>query len=310
MTPFLKRLSFHLIWMTLFTAAVLSASIAVPGIQETMLTSEAGNSGTAFRIPEFANHDNKQWDALHLGSSTCYRSLDPRVFSNEGLNTFNLCSSSQTFFNSYFILNWALEQGHTARCVTLDLQPTNWGEKGLESTRDFIINNDLVGDVGFQKMAWASQDPFSILLAFYFQWKRRYSTISKEQLVKETYQEGGFVESHLGALDTIECQPRQAILNRSNKRYLRRIQSICEANNIALIFINPPILCTPEWTMPSEFQAIPMIDGMKWELAESLEYHYDDVHLRGEGAQLYSEWLSPRLKALIPPSLANKSNEQ
>lgn len=299
MRLFLKRFGFHLIWMSLFIAAVMGASMGLTDIQEAILTSEAGNSGTAFRIPEFANHDTKKWDALHLGSSTCYRSLDPRVFSNDGLNTFNLCSSSQTFFNSYYVLKWSLDQGHTTCCVTVDLQPNNWNGNGLESTRDFVTNNDHICDAEFQKMAWASWDPFNILLAFYFQWKRRIDPIAKEQLKKETYHEGGFVESHLGPLETIKCQSQQATLSRRNKRYLRRIQSLCETHDIELILINPPILCAPEWTLPSEFETVQMIDGMDWEHAESLEYHYDDVHLRGEGAQLYSQWLSPQLKAIL-----------
>ena len=272
-----------------------------------MLTSEAGYSGTAYRIPEFTNYDAQEWDALHLGSSTCYRSLDPRVFSNDSLNTFNLCSSSQTFFNSYYILNWALERGHTAHCVTLDLQPTNWDGDGLESTRDFITNNDHVGDAEFQKMAWASWDPFNILLAFYFRLKRSFKPVIKKTREIETYHKGGFIESHVNPIKDIECKPQQATLSRRNKRYLRRIQSLCETNDIELILINPPILCAPEWTLPSEFETVQMIDGMDWEHAESLEYHYDDVHLRGKGAKLYSEWLAPKLKAHIESSSANNS---
>ena len=75
--------------------------------------------------------------------------------------------------------------------------------------------------------------------------------------------------------------------------------SLCEANSIQLILINPPILCEPNWTLPHQFDHITVIDGMNWEYSESLEYHYDDVHLRGIGAELYSRWIAPQLSRAI-----------
>ena len=124
MGPFLTRFGAHLIWMSLFIAVVMGASLKSDGIQEVMLAAEAGNSGTAFRIPEFAALDIQEWDALHLGSSTCYRSMDPHVFADYELNTFNLCSSSQTFFNSFYMMKWALDHGHSTRCITSTCNPT------------------------------------------------------------------------------------------------------------------------------------------------------------------------------------------
>ena len=296
MNPFLTRFGIHLIWMSLFIAVVMGTSLKLNGIQEFMLVTEAGHSATAFRIPEFAALGATEWDALHVGSSTCYRSMDPHVFADYDLNTFNLCSSSQTFFNSYYVLKWAFDRGHITRCVTLDLQPNNWSGNGLESTRDFVTNNDRVGDAEFQEMAWASWDPFNIILANYFRWKRKHNPVVKQQLQKETYHPGGFVESHLGPMKDIQCESQRAVLSSQNNRYLKRIMTLCEAKNIHLILINPPILCEPNWTLPIEYSHIDIIDGMEWEHAQSLEFHYDEVHLRGDGAKLYSRWIAPKVR--------------
>ena len=54
--------------------------------------------------------DEQDLDILFIGSSHCYRGFDTRIFKEEGLETFNLGSSSQTPKETNLILNKYLPQ--------------------------------------------------------------------------------------------------------------------------------------------------------------------------------------------------------
>ena len=113
------------VWLLLFLGGIAAVGIGAqlhPRL-EVMLFAKAGQSGhTIFRIPDFAEWDEKP-DLITLGSSTCYRGIDPRPFATSGLNAFNLCSSSQSCFNSKFILDWVIGQGKAPGLVLLDVYP-------------------------------------------------------------------------------------------------------------------------------------------------------------------------------------------
>ena len=63
--------------------------------------------------------------------------------------------------------------------VLIDIYPEMWRSSGMESTRDFIVNNDLAPHIEFQRMAWATRDIQTILLASYFGVTRHFSPNEK-----------------------------------------------------------------------------------------------------------------------------------
>ena len=109
-------------WLSFFFGGIVAIGLGAqlhPRL-EVMLFAKAEQYGhTIFRIPDFAERDEKP-DLIALGSSTCYRGLDPRPFAASGLDAFNLCSSSQSCFNSRFLLDWAIgqEKAPTSCCST------------------------------------------------------------------------------------------------------------------------------------------------------------------------------------------------
>ncbi|MDG2426719.1 MAG: hypothetical protein P8M07_09060, partial [Flavobacteriales bacterium] len=113
-----------------------------------------GGGSTNLRMPEFVrwSESNPLPDLLFLGSSTCYRGIDPHPFEVAGLSSFNLCSSAQPLSTSQFVLDFALEYV-TPQRIVLDLYKGVWLSDGFNSRRDFIINNNLAYADAFQEMA-------------------------------------------------------------------------------------------------------------------------------------------------------------
>ena len=46
-------------------------------------------------------------------------------------------------------------------------------------------------------------------------------------------------------------------------------------------------------------EGLPRIEGNNWPLVKVDTPYHDDHHLRGAGAELYSEWLAERVVALM-----------
>ena len=163
MNRFLTRLLWGLPALMLGVLAAACLAQLNPKL-EYILFAKGPFGSSAFRIPEYGGLTEAP-DLITLGSSTCNRSVDPRPFEVEGLTAFNLCSSSQTFFNSERLLSWSLEDGKRPEIVMLDIYPSVWGLEGIESTRDLTINHNLVHQGAFQRMAWATGDIPTILKA-------------------------------------------------------------------------------------------------------------------------------------------------
>ena len=299
----MKRFGIQLgVWLFLFLGGVVAVGLGAqlhPRL-EVMLFAKAEQYGhTIFRIPDFAERDEKP-DLITLGSSTCYRGIDPRPFAASGLNAFNLCSSSQSFFNSRFLLNWAIGQEKAPNVLLIDVYPDAWGLSGVEAARDLTINNNLAYHASFQRMAWATSDIQSILKASYFGAKRWFVPHGTIRGTRDTYVPGGFSYSHKATLDSLPpCHPDTVAMSRRQERAFKRIRLTCKEEGIQLLLVNPPQLCEEVFEKPEVMAGLPWIEGNDWPLAKVDTLYYDDHHLRGVGAELYSEWLAEQVAALI-----------
>ena len=267
---------------------------------EYILFAKGPFGSSALRIPEYSGLTEAP-DLLVLGSSTCKRSVDPRPFEQHRLVAFNLCSSSQTLFNSERLLSWSLEDGKRPETILLDIYPSVWGLEGVESARDLTINHNLVYQGAFQRMAWATGDIPTILKASYFGLKRRLVPHGEvlEGKVPFTYIPGGLSYTLMPPVDSVECVPDTCELNRTQRRAFERIRRTCEEEGIQLLLVNPPQLCEEVFEKPEVMEGLPWIEGNDWPLAKVDTLYYDDHHLRGVGAELYSEWLAGQVGALL-----------
>ena len=81
-------------------------------------------------------------DVLILGSSHAYRGFDIRIFEREGMKTFNLGSSNQTFIQTKALLEDYLDQINP-KMVIFEVYPEIFEKDGVESAVDIASNKPL-----------------------------------------------------------------------------------------------------------------------------------------------------------------------
>ena len=74
---------------------------------------------------------------------------------------------------------------------------------------------------------------------------------------------------------------------------------LCRAEKIQIFLLNPPQLCEETFEKPEVMEGLPWIEGNDWPLAKVDTLYYDDHHLRGVGAELYSEWLVDQVTEIL-----------
>ena len=255
---------------------------------------------TFFRMSDFDAADDS-FDIVTLGSSTCNRGIDPRPFAEEEMTAFNLCSSSQSFFNAEFVLDWSLNKRKKPRAILVDVYPAIWSHDGIESARDLTINHNHCFHLPFQQMAWATGDVQTILKAGYFGVKRRLCPAPGvfDSQIPFRYVPGGLSYTLMPPVDSVECAPDTVEMSSKQARAFERIRATCEKEGIQLLLVNPPQLCEEVFEKPDVMKGLPWIEGNDWPLAKVDTLYYDDHHLRGVGAELYSEWLAGEVAALL-----------
>ncbi|MCF2504700.1 DUF1574 domain-containing protein [Dyadobacter sp. CY107] len=82
----------------------------------------------------------KEVDILFLGSSHSYRGFDPRIFSQYGISSFNLGSSSQTPVQAKILLEKYYEDLRP-KIVIYEVSPMTLSNDGIESSLDLIAND-------------------------------------------------------------------------------------------------------------------------------------------------------------------------
>ena len=255
---------------------------------------------THLRITDFLESTKtRSTEIVHLGSSTCYRGIDTAPFADLDHPSFNLCSSSQTFFNSKHLLEWCIDKKTEPKAVTLDIYPGVWQLSGTESTRDLIVNHNHVNEPVFQRMAWSSGDPFNGVLAAYFGLKRAFVPLTNLPGQSDEYRTGGFTFSRRNPLSQLDCDTIYPTLSKMQSRAFQSILNTCKEERIQLLLVNPPQLCEEVFEKPKVMEGLPWIEGNDWPLAKVDSLYYDDHHLRGVGAELYSEWLAGQVLALM-----------
>ncbi len=270
-----------------------------PKVESTLFAKPGSYGYTYRRIPEFIERSRiESIDMVILGSSTCYRGIDPFYFAEVDLRSFNLCSSSQSLFNSKHLLHWSLQKGANPSAILVDVYPTMWTSSGIESCRDLTVNHDHALQAPFLRMAAETQDPFNFILALYSGIARTFRPLSFPEQA-DLYKTGGFTYSVRTPVDRLDCTSEVVTMSSKQARAFQRIRRTCEEEGIQLLLVNPPQLCEEVFERPEVMEGLPWIEGNEWPLAKVDTLYYDDHHLRGVGAELYSEWLAERVVALM-----------
>lgn len=265
----------------------------------------AVNMKTA-ELMEFSPSDTL--DFLFVGSSTCYRSIDPHALVPHGLSGFSVCSSSQILGNSAYVLDVALEYVST-RFLVVDIYPALWANDDIvnkEAARDWVVNSSTPLEGPIIDMIWATKVPYYMLISEYFQLANYigvkfvpYSTISSD-----LYKGLGFVSSEVKGIESVECDELIVEMPPEICEVLIGMISKVTHHGAETILLNTPQLCEETFDTPPCFEGVIYIDGNGWPGAKTPSNYYDDHHLVAEGAASYSIWLAEELNRLVTdPSL-------
>lgn len=297
--------SLFISWGLLWTAALNFQSI------ETYFISERSEHGAVrMKTAELMERSKSDTlDFLFLGSSTCYRGVDPHYL--HPLKGFSVCSSAQRLGNSAYILEVAFEYTAT-HYIVIDVYPKCWNDAGVvnkEAARDWVVNSSTPRSGPIIDMVISTGVPYFIAISGYF-WLADligvdyppYSKISQDH-----YKGLGFVASDVKPIESIVCDDLFVEMTDHTCEILSRMISKAALNGTQTILLNPPQLCEESFSMPTCFSDVIYIDGNDWPGAKTPTHYYDDHHLVDDGAASYSVWLSEELKKITSVSVDIKT---
>ena len=301
MNSFISRLilficSLIISWGVLWTAALNFQSV------ETRFIAERSEHGAVrMKTTELMSLSKSDTlDFLFLGSSTCYRGIDPHYL--YPLKGFSVCSSSQRIGNSSYILDVALEYTSTHYLV-IDIYPKIWADDGLvnkEAARDWAVNSSTPKRGGILEMVLATGVPYYIALSGYFLLAEHLGVDYPpcHRLEQDQYMGLGFVSSNVAPIEFVVCDDIDVEMNDETCEVLRGMIAKASLNGAQTILLNPPQLCEESFPTPACFLDVLYIDGNDWPGAKTPAYYYDDHHLVDQGAASYSAWLSKELNKI------------
>lgn len=285
---------------------VMFAAFTPPEMEASLFSNRTSEHDTYRRIPEY-----REWalkggpEILILGASTGQMGIDPTAFEAHGHPTFNLSSAMQTMEVSEALLNWSLMLGAQPEAVVLDVYPKVWPRSSLASTNDLLVNRPIPLEWPFMKLTLGSRNLKTLLNALYFHFRDQLQTSRAWAEQPHGYHRGHTHSQH--AITPIkDFNPKHFQFSEDNLRAFKRLKRQCADNGIKLILSMPPLPCKTEYTRPDAMKGLPWIAGSDWPLERVDTLYYDDHHLRGIGAELYSEWLAGQVENhLVEPALAS-----
>lgn len=258
-------------------------------------------------------------DVIFLGSSTVYSAVSPCVlYENYGITSYVLASSSQTCWDSYYVLKEALKKGNP-KMVVLDIGFLNQ----IEDYAEEVSNRKLFDYMRFSKnkieainAAKASEENLWDYMLPVLRYHERYKDLSKEDFLYAFYKpsvtHNGYiinlnVSDHLEEVATTLDTAEDYTLNARNAEYLQKIISLCNDNGISIMLVKTPSY-NAKWGNHFEadinsFAALNGINYINFDLYSdkiNLDYMTDSPdnggHLNLLGAEKYTYFLGNVLK--------------
>ncbi|MCB0704393.1 MAG: hypothetical protein KDC34_03750 [Saprospiraceae bacterium] len=273
-----------------------------PGLEKKVFSTPSFHGATSLRMPDlkaWALLDDGREKMLFLGPSTLYRGVDPGILSDAGIVAFNGGSSGQRMVNAYFLLRYVEDLGHTDILV-LDVFPMLWGKgTGVESARDLLVNNPEYPASAFARMAFASLDVRNVFLAAFYAIKRgiyNRDAIRVNPPAEDEYRGNGFVYTHDPKKKSPTPFPNTTRMTAREWRFFNRIKMLCEKQGIKLVVLIPPEVYPTKYENPFK-PGTRILNAQEAPIDSAL--FYDNHHLLGQGAELYSHWLKQQLSVIL-----------
>ncbi|WP_224994260.1 SGNH/GDSL hydrolase family protein [Cesiribacter sp. SM1] len=268
-------------------------------------------------------------DILFIGSSHVYRGFDPREFEKHGYTSFNLGSTSQTPYNSYYLLREYLPTTNP-EMVVLDLYWNMLVQDGLESTIDIISNAELESSV--VEMGLVLKNGLALNSMLINAIKRLHVPLHRLEQQKsrvDVYVKGGYTQTlHSGNTMSEEelesLEPMEFRFSDVQLAHLIKIIRMCKNRGIQLVFVVTPVTdyyknklvnyaeyASAIKTIASRHN-IPLFDYNRRADLElhSLKEFYDEDHLTQAGVKKFNRLFINDLlanKIIKPPSYKKHS---
>lgn len=239
----------------------------------------------------------RQPDILFLGSSHAYRGFDPRSFSENGISSFNLGSSSQTPIQTELLLNQYLDVIQP-KMVVFDVSPELMTMDGIESTADLISNNHI--DFSTCKMAVGTHNVkivntliYGILQEYGCDVRNKYAEPQCKN--GDCYISGGYVERQDSSRSIKPVEKRSTQPNSKQLKAFERCLKMLKERNITFVLVRVPVTQTAYQSF--ENQEVynermanygPFID-FNTVMAMDDRYFYDAQHMNQEGVVLFNQ---------------------
>lgn len=246
------------------------------------------------RVKEVSQFQNV--DILVLGSSHAYRGFDPRVFKANGIELFNLGSSSQSPIQSNILLHQYLSQLNP-KLVVLEVYAGTLGIDGVESSLDLAANNKI--DQHYIRTLKDIRNLQTYNSAIYGLFRELFDLNKnfKEELIQEedTYVRGGYVETEFRKNPMQNEKLKNWIINETQLKYLKKNIDYLNSQNIPFILVQTPITEKLYNSKKNNEEIDALLSSLgiyknfqnTLELNDSLDF-YDSNHLNQKAVEVFN----------------------
>ncbi|QKG79770.1 hypothetical protein [Tenuifilum thalassicum] len=304
MRKFLINTTKFLLFTSVFYIALLCVwEQAFPSWLKPNINYKVGANGHLYtRLSEIKKYSNI--DILFLGSSHAYRGFDTRIFSKNGLKSFNLGSSSQTPIQTKILIDRYLDQLNP-KLVIYEVYPDIFSLDGVESSLDLIANGK--NDFHTIKMALEinSIRTYNTLIYGFI---RELLGLNKSYIEpthkdNDTYIPGGFVEKKLGFYSPQKLDKKEIKINPKQLKYFNEIIDKIKSKNIEVILVYAPIpkINYKRYTNTKYFDEIMRKYSTYYNFNEIVSlndslHFFDSHHLNLNGVEIFNNKLIELLK--------------
>jgi len=263
------------------------------------------------RWQEFHAYPENSLDVVFLGSSHCYRSFVPKIFDERlGVNSFNLGSSSQSIFTSYFVLKEALEF-QSPKIVVFEVFNGTFQVDENEAFVDLMYNYDYLKS---QEVKWEVKASLSVnknieMLFPAYRFNHNLNLflenpgVNADKQENSIYSHKGYVETDLPAsyykfskVEKNEIEQKELVI--LQLKYFEKIIHLLNEKNIELILITQP-MHPDAYARTKDLGQNDFLDSIA--TLKNLRYHnfngnqtftgdqyYDSHHFNKKGAEKFS----------------------
>ena len=198
------------------------------------------NSFTYLKLQEAKRIKNI--DILFIGSSHCYRGFDTRIFRENGFNSYNFGSGSQTPIQTELLLKRYFNTMRP-KTVVFEVNPLIFSLDGLESALDIASNQK--NDLGTLKMVldYNNAKGYNTLLFNFYEdfYGGRKKVIKNYERDEGIYIAGGFVEKKNVYYKNEKHKKSNIKLNRSQINSFKRIISFLSKKHVQILLVQAPV---------------------------------------------------------------------